>query len=341
MNRCRMSIIVPAHNAGRYLEKCLAALRQESDQGTEMIVVDDASTDDTGKMAESMGARVFRMERNAGPSRARNFGARQAAGEYLFFVDADVVVRPGAVSRVKTFLDDHPQTAAVFGSYDAAPLEEGVVTQYRNLLHHYVHQNGRKEASTFWSGCGAIRRSVFEEMNGFDETGYPICIEDIELGYRLRQAGHAVSLDRGLLCTHLKRWSIGSVIKTDVFCRALPWTKLNFLRNVSPDDLNIKKSQKASVLLTALGFLFLLVSVFNLWYLVATGAAVLLITLLNGAFFNYILRQRGLFFMLTCVPLHVFYFFYSGLSYLYVWLAFKLKFPVRDGNYAFRKRYEV
>ena len=78
-----------------------------------------------------------------------------------------------------------------------APRLQGVVSQYRNLLHHFVHQHGNSEASTFWAGCGAIRRSVFEEMGGFDEQRFPTpSIEDIELGYRLRQAGHRILLDK-------------------------------------------------------------------------------------------------------------------------------------------------
>ena len=96
------------------------------------------------------------------------------------------------------------------------------MSQYRNLLHHYVHQRGQIEASTFWGACGAIRRSVFEEVGGFDEERYPRCIEDIELGYRLRRAGHRIVLDKNLQGTHLKKWTLWSVIRTDVCCRAMP-----------------------------------------------------------------------------------------------------------------------
>ena len=65
-----------------------------------------------------------------------------ARGEILFFVDSDVAVAPDAVSRVLAVFDRHQDVAAVFGSYDASPNAPGVVSQYRNLLHHFVHQEG-------------------------------------------------------------------------------------------------------------------------------------------------------------------------------------------------------
>ena len=57
-------------------------------------------------------------------------------------------------------LREEPGIAAVFGSYDDEPGAPNLVSQYRNLLHHFVHQTGRTEASTFWTGCGAVRRDA-------------------------------------------------------------------------------------------------------------------------------------------------------------------------------------
>jgi len=94
-NSIRVSIIVPVHNNPQDLRKCLSALTAPSDAESEVIVVDDASTDDTPAVAARMGVRVLRLAQNSGPAAARNHGARLAQGEILFFVDADVVVAPG------------------------------------------------------------------------------------------------------------------------------------------------------------------------------------------------------------------------------------------------------
>jgi GT2 family glycosyltransferase len=320
-----LSIIVPVYNSPQALRECLAALIASSPHGAEIIVVDDASTDDTPTAAAQMGVRVLRLAQNMGPAAARNYGARDARGDILLFVDADVVVAPGAVSRIIKVLEERPELAAVFGSYDAQPRAKGIVSQYRNLLHHFVHQHGNSEASTFWAGCGAIRRSVFQELGGFDEKRFPRCIEDIELGYRLRRAGHRILLDKGLQGTHLKRWTLRSVIRTDIRCRAVPWSRLMLESKNAPDDLNVKGEQRLSAALAGLACLLPPLAVFRLDLLAFAAASLLGMVALNRELFAFFFRQRGLFFAAICIPLQLLYYLYSGLSYLYVWIGFQLR----------------
>jgi GT2 family glycosyltransferase len=265
-----------------------------------------------------MGVTVLRRTKNAGPSSARNLGARHATGEILFFVDADVVIADGAVGRVADTFERHPEVDAVFGSYDSEPRATGLVSQYRNLLHHYVHQHGEVAASTFWGACGAIRRSVFERMGGFDEARYPRCIEDIELGYRLRRAGHRIMLDKGLLGTHLKKWSLRSMIRTDVYCRAIPWTRLILETKRAPDDLNLRDGQRVSAALVALALLAVPLALFRVEALFVTAAALLLVIFLNRSLYAFYLRHRGWRFAIGAVGLHLLYFIYGGLAYGWV-----------------------
>ena len=250
----RVSVVVPAYNNVCELSRSLSALRNAAGADSELIVVDDGSSQDVSSTAAHWGARVLRLARNAGPAAARNYGARHARGQVLFFVDADVVVPNDAIRRIQTILDCHEEIAAVFGSYDAAPAAPGLISQYRNLLHHFVHQNGKAEASTFWAGCGAVRRAAFERVGGFDEQRFPRpSIEDIELGYRLRRAGYRILLDKSLQSMHLKRWTLRSVIRTDIVYRAIPWCRLIVETGEAPDDLNVQGSQRMSVALTGLG----------------------------------------------------------------------------------------
>jgi GT2 family glycosyltransferase len=273
-----------------------------------------------------MGAHLLRLATNAGPAAARNYGARHARGGILFFVDADVLVMPEAVRHVAEVFEAHPDLAAVFGSYDARPRAAGVVSLYRNLLHHFVHQHGKPEASTFWAGCGAIRRSVFQEVGGFDEQRYPYSsIEDIELGYRLRRAGHRILLDKALQGAHLKRWTLYSVIQTDIRCRAVPWARLMFESKHAPDDLNLQGTQRLSVAMTVLACVCLALAAVRAELLAVAAALLLGVVVLNRALFVFFVRQRGLRFAAACIPLQLLYYLYSGLSYLWVWSAFQLR----------------
>jgi glycosyltransferase involved in cell wall biosynthesis len=320
----RLSVIVPVYNNPHDLAECLAALRACPCSGCEIIVVDDASTDETPAVPQRFGARMLRLEKNSGPAAARNHGACHAQGDILFFVDADVVVAPGTVQRVVQTFAEHPEIAALFGSYDTQPRAAGVVSQYRNLLHHFVHQQGNTEAATFWAGCGAVRRTVFQELGGFDAQRFPVpSIEDIELGYRLRQAGYHIRLDKTLQGTHLKRWTLCSIIKTDVICRAIPWARLILESHMAPDDINLKKAQKVSGALIGLACISLFLAVFQVHLLALAAGACGAVVLLNWDLYSFFRRQRGLSFAIACLPLHWLYYLYSSLSYLYVWGSFQ------------------
>jgi len=335
----RISIIIPVYNNTRDLPECLSAVKASAkNSDTEIIVVDDASTDETPAVAASMGVRVLRLERNSGPAAARNFGARHAGGEILFFVDADVVLAPGALDRAVRVLDTRPELAAVFGSYDARPRAKGLVSQYRNLLHHFVHQQGNPEASTFWAGCGAIRREIFLAVGGFDAERFPRpSIEDIELGARLRRAGYRILLDREIQGTHLKRWRRGAVIRTDITCRAIPWSRLILQSREAPNDLNLKRGQRVSVALVMLAAAILPLALWRVGLLVLPIMAFLTVVVLNRDLFAFFWRQRGPGFAIACVPLHLLYFLYSGLSYLFVRLEVQLRAMMTRPDGALRK----
>ena len=328
----RISVIVPAYNNPDVLEQCLAALRTAAYSDVEIIVVDDASTEDIAGVA-GLGIRQFRLAKNSGPGAARNYGARYASGEVLLFVDADVVVAPGTIKRVACLFAEHPDVAAVFGSYDARPTARGLVSQYRNLLHHFTHQHGQPEASTFWAGCGAIRRSVFNDVGGFDEKRFPRpSIEDIELGYRLRRARHRIVLDKGLQGTHLKTWKFPSVVWIDVTRRAIPWARLMLESGSMPDDLNLKRGQRLSGGLVGAASLLLVLGVVWPGLTAVAALAVLAVIGLNRDLFAFFARQRGLAFAAACVPLHLLYYLYSGLSYLAVWIAWQVGAIRRPGD---------
>jgi len=329
----RISVIVPVYNDRIALERCLEALTSSAGPDVEIIVVDDASTDGSGAVAARPGVRVLRLPANAGPAAARNHGARHARGDILFFVDADVEIAAGALQHVAALLDARRELAAVFGSYDASPLSGGVVSRYKNLLHHFVHQAGKGEASTFWAGCGAIRKKVFEEVGGFDQERFRRpSIEDIELGYRLRGAGYRILLDKALQGTHSKHWTLRSLIWTDVMARAVPWSRLILESKGAPDDLNLRRDQRLSAALVGLAAICVALAPIRPWLLAISASALLGVVALNWRLYTFFARQGGLGFATACLLLHWLYYFYSGLTYLGIWASFRLRVVGRSAR---------
>jgi GT2 family glycosyltransferase len=215
-------------------------------------VVDAGSNDDSSEAARERGIRVVRLEERAGPALARNRGAEASAAEVVLFLDADCVAHPDVVERVRAAFAADPALIALSGSYDDAPPAPGFFSQYMNLRHHFTHQRARQEDATFWSGCGAVRRAALLAAGGFDAARYATPqIEDIELGLRLRRAGARLRLDPALQVTHLKRWTLRSVLRTDLHDRALPWSALILEHGELPADLNLRFSQRVAAALAA------------------------------------------------------------------------------------------
>jgi len=319
-----ISVIIPVYNGGDTFKRCLEALDRTLYESWECIVVDDCSTDDSAALAYAHGCRVLTgLQRRVGPAQARNIGAQVAQGDILFFIDADVLVQPGTIGHAAATMQAGPTLAACFGSYDDSPTETNFLSQYRNLLHHYTHQNANVEASTFWSGCGAIRREIFLEAGGFQ--GYPRpSIEDIELGYRLRAAGHRIRLEKLLLVRHMKRWTPRQMVVTDIRDRALPWTQLIMQAGFAPNDLNLQISQRISTLAAFMGLFGLILLPFSGWGAAPVVAAALLLIGLNSEFYSFLRQKRGLGFSLMAMPWHWLYFVYSGASFVIGQVLYRL-----------------
>lgn len=242
-----VAIIMPAYNASHLLGRSLtAALVAAKDQ--KVLVVDPGSTDDTADVARNIGADVIRLEKRAGPAHARNVGVRHVDTDIVLFIDSDCVAHPDVVDRVREAFRD-PELVSLTGSYDDTPPEQNFFSLYMNLRHHFTHQRANTEDASFWAGCGAVRRTVYEQIGGFDAEQFPMpMIEDIELGLRLRPKGKT-RLDPKLHVTHLKKWTFKSVVSTDIKNRAIPWTRLILATGQMPNDLNLRLSQRVAAAL--------------------------------------------------------------------------------------------
>lgn len=304
---------MPVYNGLGYLERSLPALiARVGIDLLEVIVVDDGSTDDSAAFAEAQGARVLHSGGRLGPGGARNRAAEEARGDVLLFVDADVVIHPDVPLRVRESFDD-PTRVAVFGSYDDRPPDPGFVSQYTNLRHHFTHhQNPRDDATTFWAGCGAVRREAFLAAGGFDLERFPRpSIEDIELGYRLRAAGGRIRLDPSIQGTHLKHWRLRELLETDIFRRAIPWGRLLLSQPEATADLNVTAGERGRAVLAALFTLSVLAALASLVPPWLPALGVVAVVAANRRLFELFRRRRGLGFALAAILFHQLYFLYA------------------------------
>lgn len=305
------TVVVPVLDGGAAFERCLAALSRSELRDFELVVVDDGCRDASAERARAAGARVLATTGRRGPGAARNLGATAARGRFLFFLDADCEIHPDALSRAAARLAAAPEADALIGSYDDDPAAAGTVSQFKNLFHHWVHQRAPARADTFWGACGAVRRETFEALGGFDALRYrQPSIEDIELGYRLTARSGEILSAPDVQVKHLKRWTLLSLVRTDVFQRGVPWTEL-LLSDRHRPALNTTGAERAIALTGAAVAPALLLALF--WPPAALAALLATLVVVTARFDLYRLfyRRRGALFALAAVPLHLFYCSYS------------------------------
>jgi glycosyltransferase involved in cell wall biosynthesis len=313
-----VTIVMPAYNAAHHLPKVIPAALNAL-KGGRLIVVDPGSSDDTAALAERLGAEVVRLGHRAGPALARNRGVELVTTPVTLFIDSDCVAHANVVDKVASAFANDPNLVTLTGSYDDTPPEQNFFSQYMNLRHHFTHQRAKTEGASFWAGCGAVRTDAFRAVGGFDAEQFPMpMIEDIELGVRLQPLGRT-SLDPRLHVTHLKRWSGMGVITTDIFSRAVPWSRLILRSGKLPNDLNLAWKQRVAAGLAPFSLLALLVIpgalLFAAWPLAAAAAVPLCLSAwLHQELFRFFRTRRGAVAAFWTVVFHQVHLTYSAVT---------------------------
>lgn len=303
-----ISIVIPAHNAARTLDECLAAIHDSRYRDYEVIVVDDASTDDTVAVATRHNCRVVHSEQNVGAAKAKNLGVEQARGEIILFTDADVRLQPDTLELIDWHFANQA-VAGVVGLLGPEVRYQDFPSQFKNLWMHYTYRRlaaspaSEHGVGLFFTSIASIRKEVFERMGGFD-TNYrgASVTEDIEFGQRLLSAGYRIKLDSRLTVEHLKQYSVHGLLKTD-FQRAFGLTKTWLRKKLEPDSRKAGQKYYASVpwffmlgvpLAWLLPVLLLLAAVTRqASWLVAAVIDYVLILALNGPYLRALWRARG------------------------------------------------
>jgi GT2 family glycosyltransferase len=298
-----LTVVIPVYNGQKTIGRCLEELFASTPKNFDVIVVDDHSTDETVRIAQSFPCTVIETLVNSGASAARNLGAANALSPLIYFLDADILVEADTLDRTLQTFESRPDLCAMFSSFQKDTVHQNFVSVYKNLLQHYTHQTANPDSSSFCGGFSLIRRDVFLAVGGFDPAWR--FMEDVELGYRLNRAGHRIWLNRDLQVTHSKYLTLKRLILSDLFERAVPWTRIMLDKRVFRNDLN---TQMHHVLSVPLSFLILGSAMFPMVCL----PLVILFLALNRGFLNFARRERGWWFALRAAALCWFGYLSSG-----------------------------
>jgi GT2 family glycosyltransferase len=309
-----VGIVMPVGRDTPAFHRALAALQQAWPAPDQVVVVCDGRVDGAARAAREAGCLVIELAERRGPAAARNAGTRALVTEIVLFVDADVAIHPGLIGAVRTALAD-PAISAIVGCYDATAPAPNFFSQYKNLLQRFVHLDAREAGSTFWGACGAVRRLALLAVGGFDERFTSPSVEDIDLGYRLKAAGFAIRFDAALEVTHLKRWTLGSLVRSDVLRRALPWTWLLIRERRIEPDLNLRYASRAAGLLAWVLAVSVAMSWTNARALAPAALAAMALVLIDHRLYRFFRDARGAGFAARAVAWHWIYYLYGTLTF--------------------------
>jgi GT2 family glycosyltransferase len=323
-----ISIIVPAYNASETLARCLNSIFAQMTRDIEVIVVDNGSTDQTSNIIAQYPVRQIAVTTNRGPGAARNLGASVAKAPILFFLDADAMLGPEGLAYATREISSD-SLDAIIGSYDAAPAAHTLVSQYKNLAHHYFHQLSEGPITTFWGACGLVRRELFLSVGGFDEH---CALEDVDLGYRLAERGARIRLDSSLQVKHLKCWSLRSFLITDLTGRAIPWTRLFLAYGYLPASLNFSCPQKVAALLAPMMSVLLPLSIARPSLLVPMLVCMAAALVVNRDLFGLLFRRGGLRLAIGGFALHQLYYLNCIAGFVIGLISARLSAPIKSSG---------
>jgi len=225
-----ISVIIPNRNGSATLEACLESVFASDYSNFEVIVVDDASTDASVDIIKRYPCRLIKLERQLGPSVARNVGAKHSKGEVLLFIDADCVLARDTLKLVNRAMSNGSRI--VGGTYTKIPpFSQGFFSTFQSVYVNYC-ETKREEADYLATHCLAIDAQLFKSSGGFvrdNLMGHTTSVEDVEFSHRLKRAGYKLRVDPRIQVGHIFNFNLLKSLKNAVR-KSMYWT-LYSLRN--------------------------------------------------------------------------------------------------------------
>lgn len=329
----KLSVIIPAYNAEKHLDACLRSATAALDEDMELIVVDDASFDNTVFVASKYPCKVVQLQERSGAGKARNEGAVRAKGEFLLFLDSDVIVKAETFEKLLAVFDKRPEISAVSAIYSNQAYLSGLFQSFKAIEETYKYQAYISDRyNSFDPHCACIRSAVFLKMGGFVESYKGAEVEDVEFGYRLAAGKYINCIEPSVAVRHiyapfLKSWWN--------YCRrSFSWMHL-FLKRRRFDQAVTTGTNALSVFFAGCALLSLLSTFFWKPALIAYIFFVTAFMIWNIRFFYLVLKDEKYAFV-KCMPFFLYMLTlqwavaigaFSGLCY---WSVFSRKNDRRD-----------
>lgn len=241
-----ISLVIPNRNGAATIGRCLAAAFASGYEPLEVIVVDDASEDESVEIIRQFPVKLLTQERHSGAAAARNAGARQSAGDALFFTDADCLLREDTLAVASATLAAAGPDAVVGGTYTPIPPDGRFFSAFQSIFVNYSETKNARRPDYLATHALLIDARIFRETGGFAERFLPI-LEDVEFSHRLRRAGYRLVVNPDLQVGHVFDYSLLGSLR-NAFRKSLYWTVYSLgNRDLSADSGTASTGLKTNV----------------------------------------------------------------------------------------------
>ncbi len=294
----KISIIIPNFNSSATIKECLAAATSLNYDNYEVIVVDDASNDNSADIIKKFPCRLIRLEKNSGAAAARNIGAKNANGSILMFTDSDIIIPKNALKQAMEFMKKE-NADIFFCSFRPKIRFKNFFSIYKHLYLCYYYEKQGKTMHTIDTSFAFIRKKIFDKFSGFN-TRIRIS-EDVDLGVRLTAKGYKIHHAKGIQMEHIKHYSFMQFIKTDlvrsermskIFLSSLFGKRKSKQKSFYLRPFNIYAGIPIAALVIASALLAAILK--SAVFAAAATALYALFIIINFDFLNYLRKNNGL-----------------------------------------------
>jgi glycosyltransferase involved in cell wall biosynthesis len=292
-----LSVVIPAYNSEKTIEKCLQAVRKSDYQDYELIVVDDGSRDKTYLIAQKCADKTIGLHENYGRNFARKKGIEVANGGIIVNIDSDVVIKQDSLTKIANYFSEHQEVDAITGILSKEHPHSNFFSQYKNLYMHHMFRGLPERITFLYGSIYAVRRKATDTYTSDVKTA-----DDTELGQKLVSSNKKIAFLKNLEVEHFKKYGLFTLLKND-FQIPFDWSKL-FLKYKGWRQLGKNKrcflhasmEQLISVVLAPLILITLIVTKFNHPFLPAILMLIIIWFLLNCRFIVFLMKEKGFFF---------------------------------------------
>ena len=297
-----VSIIVSCYNRAQTIKQCLSAIKASNYKDFELIIVDDASSDNTALLAQDYADKIITQRIHQGGPFTRWKGFEEAQGDIVINIDSDIVVDPALLGKIVQYFFDNPDVDALTGKLAKTTPCRGFFSQYKNLYMHYRFNSIKGDVTFLYGSLFAIRRNALSCINIEKEIAK--IADDTVWGQQLAMAGKRISLVNELEAVHLKKHTFMSLIKND-FSIPFDWTGVYIYFKGWKETISTKGGFAHSsftqivgiAIALSISLTLLLSSLYKFNPALLTGMF-LIWFLCNFSFFRFLQKEKGFIFLL-------------------------------------------